>query len=271
MNLFNIDYLNKTSVLLKEAFSFKKYKAMHPAFAIAVGIIMIPFVLFSLFVTVFLALLSFTFKTLKTPIDFMHSLMREEGQNVKHATQFIIYLVSWPLIFFLYAISSFLILQITLAYALLSLTAYIWTLGGFKRHLFVSDYSDISIEVNGKYRCLLPTIFLIVSGILLIILPAIHGTVHYISLWVDYREHLFSLDFYDGYCNLSLLFSAIYSFVVFAPNPKPTEITQDNADEAESEETEEFPAFEEFEENEPAENSEAEAQEAEPVSQDSEA
>ena len=36
MNLFKIDFLAKMSTLLKEAFKFKKYKAMHPALAVFV-------------------------------------------------------------------------------------------------------------------------------------------------------------------------------------------------------------------------------------------
>ena len=62
MNLFSTDYLSKVTSLLKEAFKFKKYKAMHPFFAVVVGITVIPFVLVSLLLSVYLIIACFLFK-----------------------------------------------------------------------------------------------------------------------------------------------------------------------------------------------------------------
>ena len=59
MNLFSTDYLSKVTNLLKEAFKFKKYKAMHPFFAVVVGITVIPFVLVSLLLSVYLIIACF--------------------------------------------------------------------------------------------------------------------------------------------------------------------------------------------------------------------
>jgi len=218
MSIFETDYLKKTCELVKEAFKFKKYKAMHPFFAVTTGVVMIPLVFSRVVTLAFLAMLSFGSKTLETPLDFMHGLLKSEGEEVKHATQCVIYIISWPILFLLYAFASLLLVEITVLYAALSIYSYIWSLGGFKFHLFVTDAEDISIEVKGKYNRL-PVVFFAVSVVLLVVLPIVHGVIYYASLYADYLEHYFNLSYYSFYRNLSVVFSLLYSLIGFAPRP----------------------------------------------------
>ena len=168
MNIFEFDYLGAALILLKEAFSFKKYKAMHPVLAVFTGIFMIPFVLSSMISALVLILTAFFFKVNKLPIDFLHGMLKSEGKDVHPATQFIIYFFSWPVIFALYASLSLSLLAITALYAGLSLETYVWSLGGYRFHAMIGTFcEDMAIRVRINYRPSLPLVFIIVCAVIL--------------------------------------------------------------------------------------------------------
>lgn len=219
MTLFEIDFLQKLGVLLKEAFKFKKYKTMHPALAVFTGIFMIPLVLISFVLVAVVAVLEFFFSVLTSPVKYLHAVVHDEGKVVMHATQFIIYFISWPLVFMLYALMSFLIVLIVPIYALLSITVYIWTLGGFKFHLYMNKYEDISIETSGRC-CWLSIVFIIVSSFISIIVPSIHGVIHFVDLYANYIENTFIESFvgsvYPMYLGIQILFASVYSLIGFS-------------------------------------------------------
>ena len=222
MNLYETDFLKKMTTLLKEAFKFKKYKAMAPAFAVFTGILMLPIVVASFAVVALLGVLGFAFSVLSAPVRYLHQIVTDEGKGTKHATQTIIYLISWPTVFFLYVLMSVLLLLIIPTYALLSFLTYVWSLGGFKFHLFANQVDDISVEVNGRYA-LLPLVFIIVGGMLLLLMPIFHGVIHYFELYKNFMERMFVVDFigiYTAYLAIHCAFATLYSLIGFAPNPK---------------------------------------------------
>ena len=223
MNLFKIDFLAKMSTLLKEAFKFKKYKAMHPALAVFVGLLMIPVVAASFVAVAVLASLGFVLAVISSPIKYLHSIVNEEGKQVKHATQAFIYIISWPLVFMLYAVVSLLLVLIMPAYALTAFLTYVWTLGGFKFHLFVSEDDDISIEVKGRYLAL-PIVYVCIGAVAILVIPFIHGLVHYMDLYKYYLEGTFVQSFFGGiypiYQLIFNVFSLLYTLIGFVRFPK---------------------------------------------------
>ena len=222
MSLYETDFLTKMGILLKEAFKFKKYKAMSPVLAVFTGILMIPLVLASFAVTAALAILCFSFNVLSSPLKYLHALVHEEGQSVKHLTQAIIYFVSWPLVFFLYVAMSLLLLLIIPTYALLSILIYTWSLGGFKFHIFMNKVEDISIDVNGRYL-VLPIIFIAIGYIIVFLIPLIHGIILFADMYSKYLEEWFLQRFssiYLNYVSVHVCFSFLYSILGFARAPK---------------------------------------------------
>ena len=211
------------SYLLKEAFTFRKYKAMHNVLAVFTGILMIPIVIASFLATAVFAALAFTFSILASPVKYLHEIVRGEREGVKHATQFIIYLISWPTVFFLYVLMSGLLLLMLPTYALLTFLLYVWSLGGFKFHLFPNQYDDLSIEVEGRYRYL-PLIFIIIGGMTTVVVPMVHGVIHFVDLYEMYMERFFGISFFGGiypdYISIFSAFAVLYSLIGFARNPK---------------------------------------------------
>lgn len=239
--IFNeTDYMKGTSSLLKEAFKLKKYKAMPSALAVLTAIFMSPWILGTFFLAVANYVLGFFFKTMTAPIDYLHSLANKEGKEVKHATQFIIYCISWPLIFFLYASVAATVFLLTITYALLSCFCYIASLGGFRFHLFLSDVEVFGSELrlNGKYKTWKPLWFVLLSITILGLLPLGETLWYYlVEISETQREYFFELDFADIWesmtltfkyyhldrINLFVWFSALYSLIVMSRSPKAIE------------------------------------------------
>ena len=146
----NVDFFEQVKRLAVASFSFKKYKAMNRVEAVLICIILSPFMLVQLFLLLFLFSLSFFFSLLESPIKYLHSILREEGERVKHATQVVVYLVGWPIVFLSYAMVSFITIMIYVLYALASIFGYIWTLCAYKFHLYISEESieTAPIEAN---------------------------------------------------------------------------------------------------------------------------
>jgi hypothetical protein len=224
MNLIEINFFEKLSRLTKEAFAFKKYKAMPSVLAVFAGILMIPFVIASFLAIASFAVLSFSFTVAASPVKSLHALVNKEGKEVRHATQFIVYFISWPFIFFCYVMMTVLLLLIIPTYTLLSILLYVWSFGGFKFHLFMNEADDISIDVSKKYLAI-PLVFVIVGYVLVAVLPLLHLIFGYASYAWDSWElaniysRAFPYTIYPKYFGINLLFMFVYS-IICAPYPK---------------------------------------------------
>lgn len=222
MNLFQTNFLTKTANLMKEAFKLKKYKAMHPALAVFTMIFMLPWMLVSFALTAVLAVLGFIFELFAAPARYLHGLTKSEGNDVKHATQAVIYLISWPVIFALYAAMIPLMLCILVTYALFSIVTYAWSLCGFKFHLFPNELDDISIEVTKRYFAL-PLILVIVCAVIKLVAFVV-GTCMFARLWELRLEQYFPALYFTGaypiFLGVQVVFTFLFSLIGFANRDK---------------------------------------------------
>ena len=224
---FTTDFLKSTTTVLQEAAKLKKYKAMPLWQAIVTGIFMLPIAVVCAAIAVVLYVVGYIFSVASLPIQKLHALLHTEGQSVKHATQFIIYFLSWSVVFTSYAVLTFFTIALTALYTLFSITAYLFTLGGFKFHVFAGE-EDISVVVDEKYPAWVPLTFLNIMVFLLILLPLLKTLALYSDI---YASKVVLKDFIRNFVQLfkaqvlslrpwRFLASAIYSAAVFAPNPK---------------------------------------------------
>ena len=170
-SLFKVNYLTREKDLLKEAFSFKKYKAMPKFPAIVMAVMMLPLQLVSAVLAVLLFIPSLLLRAAISAIKSLHGIVTEEGQKIKHATQLIVYIISWPIIIASYILAILWYVQVVVFYLLLECVSFIWSLGGFKFHAYVVDAEDKSIEVEGKYKAILPWIYVVATAVILIVIP----------------------------------------------------------------------------------------------------
>jgi len=221
---FTVNFMDSTSAVWKEAVKVKKYKAMPLVLAIVTGVLMLPVAIAGALVTVCLYVLGYLFSVISLPAQKLHKLLHDEGQSLKHASQFIIYFLSWTFVFSTYAALSFFMILLNVLYTVFAILTYIWTLGGFKFHPFAGK-TDISVEVSGKYSLWIPLAFIAGMGILLLLLPLIKT----ILIAVDFPKGMtgafkaFLQTFKYQFQSLNswrFLFSAVFSAAVFAPFPR---------------------------------------------------
>lgn len=224
---FTVNFMQSTSNVWKEAIKLKKYKAMPLGLAIPTGVLMLPVALVSLIAAVLIYVLGYLFSVVLLPTQRLYKLLHEEGQTVKHASQFIMYFLSWGFIFSAYAALSLFMIILTVLYTIFSILAYLATLGGFKFHVFAKE-EDISVDVEGKYPIWMPIAFIAAMGVLILILPLIKT----IGIAADFPKKmegafkLFMQIYWARILNPNFwrfLFSAVYSAVIFAPFPKKKE------------------------------------------------
>ncbi|MBE5742345.1 MAG: hypothetical protein E7360_03370 [Clostridiales bacterium] len=210
MNFFEIDFTKKVTGLLKAAFSFRKYKEMAVFPCILVGIFMIPFVALSLGVALALAIISFVFKLEQQPVKFIHSVLTNEGQKLSAAAQFIIYFLSWTIVFALYVMLSFMLVYIAILYAILSLLCYVWTLGGIKFHTIITeDNGDLVPEVadGTSVSQAIPWVYIAINSVIYILVPFIQC--------IDADDFSYFTELALGNIPISIGFSILYSAIFF--------------------------------------------------------
>ena len=218
---FSVNFMQRTSAVLTEAAKLKKYKAMPLGLAIATGVLMLPVAIVGAVFAVLLYVLGYLFSVISLPTQKLHKLLHDEGQSVKHATQFIIYGLSWTFVFSAYAALTFFMIVLTVLYSIFSILAYICTLGGFKFHVFATE-EDISVDVDGTYNVLVPVIFIAGIAVLLILLPLIKTVVEIAKydLKATFKMIMEMLKTQIVAARgWRFLFAAVYSLAVFAPNP----------------------------------------------------
>lgn len=252
MNFLNVDFAKGTTALFKEAFKFKKYKAMPAFFAVVVGICQIPFVLMSFLVAAIVYVFNFFIKIIAYPAEQIHGVVRQEKDEVRLGAEIVIYFVSWPTIFFLYSLLIFSTFMLNILYIFVALPTFIWSLGGFKFHLLLSDAKDIEKEVTGKYNKIVLIVFVSILALLLIaayVLPAVMVAVEYNQQLDAYMVSIFGQNYktldanllaqqeelfetlnyenikadvtgkYEKLSTLTDLFVLLYTLIAFVPFP----------------------------------------------------
>ena len=236
MNFLNVDFAKGTTALFKEAFKFKKYKAMHPFFAVVAGIFQIPFVLLSFVVAGIVYLFNFLIRILAFPAEQIHGVVRNEKDEVKGGAQTVIYLISWPLIFLLYTLLIFSTFMLNILYIFVSVSTFIWSLGGFRFHLLLSDAGDIEKNVEGKYNKFIPLFFVLGIGIIVLIYPLVDTLIYYLTLneldsnyvfkllpkdqLVEHIMTTFKGNLISSATTLLPVFSVLYTLIGFVPGPR---------------------------------------------------
>ncbi len=227
MNFFENDYTQIATQLIKEAMKLKKYKAMNIVLSIFTAIFMLPIIVVDAVLACTLYVWGFLYNLMSVPVKFIHGVLKAERGETLPATQAILYLVSWPIIFTAYTILSLTVFALNCIYALTAIFAYIWTLGGFKFHVNVAKLDGASIKTNGKMM-ILPLIYIIVCVVILFVWPFIASVVDVIKYEMfEYEGFLkYFFEMLKAACiakiPYTMLFSIAYSAIAFGPRPGVT-------------------------------------------------
>lgn len=221
-------FFEQVQRLGKEFFDFKKYKLLHPALAVFVGLFVSPFAVLFILALGFCFLLSFFFAFIEEPIDYLHRILRGEGEVVKTPTQFIVYFFSWPFLFFLYAFFALSRFIGIIVYFSAVLYGYIASLAGFKFHISPNE-ENIKVVSKRYYLNGVATGFVIVMAVflLVVLISAIVVVVRSNSSDYTTLEYLANRRMFIIYALIYFLFTSIYIPIGFKnklpEQPKPVE------------------------------------------------
>ena len=245
MLFLNVDFSKGMTTLLKESFKFKKYKALHPFFAVVVGLCQLPYVLISFLTAAVIYVFDFIVGVLAYPFEQVHGLIRREKDEVRGAAEAVIYFLSWPFLFLFYIILTFMTFVLNVLYVVAALTTFIWSLGGFEFHLFLSRAGDIKKDVKGKYSHAVSIVFTVIIGVLFILLPIILGLITFATQNVpEFVPNVYGLNEPNpAYKNFGVclgeafgvgiavcsVFSLLYTLIAYAPFPRVKETAVDAA------------------------------------------
>ena len=207
-----MNYDVKMKNMILEILKFKQYKRMNLAFKILVAILELPFVLLLLLSVGSFYLTYAIFRSISEPIDFINNLIKEEGKEVKHASQFIIYFFGFPVVLIGTIFTSGLTFFIFFEFLFSSIFGEVVSLHGFKFQPFISQTDDdFSISISEeKFKLWRPLTFVIIGGIFLII-----QIVLLILCYVDWDEFYHLYEVFLLLCFIYILFFFPYSLLGF--------------------------------------------------------
>ena len=207
-----MNYGVKMKNMILEILKFKQYKRMNLAFKILVAILELPFVLLLLLSVGSFYLTYAIFRSISEPIDFINNLIKEEGKEVKHASQFIIYFFGFPVVLIGTIFTSGLTFFIFFEFLFSSIFGEVVSLHGFKFQPFISQTDDdFSISISEeKFKLWRPLTFVIIGGIFLII-----QIVLLILCYVDWDEFYHLYEVFLLLCFIYILFFFPYSLLGF--------------------------------------------------------
>lgn len=154
------DFLVSMNRLWGMSFSFRTYKKVPLVAAIFAGIILWPVLLLSLLFSLVYYCNAIFLKICTIPLEYLTNLLHDEGKDVKHATQAVIYLIGFPLVFLMNVVRSFLTISLVIQYAIISFLNYLWTLKGFEFHPYLPEggcveLPDTPVQTSEKLKVLI--------------------------------------------------------------------------------------------------------------------
>lgn len=136
-----MDYMKLLHDLKNEFFAANKerYENMNKVLAFILTIFFIPMRVGFFFARIVYWFTWFFFRAISAPIDYLQRWMKGQKDEVKHATQAVLYLVCLPYIFFQQVILSLNAVSFYFQWFGLMLSAYIMTLGKVRWQPVISD------------------------------------------------------------------------------------------------------------------------------------
>ena len=136
--------------LIAEARQSIRFKGLSKGKRIALTIALIPLIVSAFFSVVSYYAVLFLYKGLTAPVDFLHKIVKDEAKDVKHATQFAIYWLTFPIVFFFYLLQSLAAIFFYFQWFGLMVAMYLVTLGGVRFQPFLSEVEYNGEKVNWK-------------------------------------------------------------------------------------------------------------------------
>lgn len=134
-------YHESIKSLIAEAKKGIQFKDMNLITKILYIIGLSPLIVSTTIVTIYYYVAIFFYKAISLPLEKLHLVLKEEAKNdnIKHATQCVIYLIGFPIIFFMYFLQAVTTIYFYFLWFAVMLNMYLVTLGGVRFQPFLTD------------------------------------------------------------------------------------------------------------------------------------
>ena len=193
--------------LLSEIKQGVQYKRMITPIKVLAIIAMAPWVATFEILSFIYRVCLFVYKALAAPASHLHQWMKEQKDEVKHATQAVLYAVCLPVIFLFQIALSLFSIVFYLVWFVYMLNGYILSFGGIKWQPSIADASYENSDVSGNYK------------------PGFVGTTVFVSMTFGFLALalLFGLIFavapFVETLALMMVFAGAYAVMVWIVNP----------------------------------------------------
>jgi len=168
---FSMNYSALLKGLIAEMKQGDQYKRMSKPAKIFAIVATSPLILSFVLMAFFYRVLLFCYHAFSAPVDYLMGFLKEQKDDVQHATQAVLYFVCMPFIFFLKAWISIISLIFFFRWFSLMLIGYLLTFGGIRWQPFINTaaFEESSDEYICKPSLRLAEVFMYVfSGFLLL-------------------------------------------------------------------------------------------------------
>ena len=176
-----MNYYEHIKRLNAQIFAFTNYKKLNLPLKILCGIATLPFSITCLIVLGLYYLLLVLYYCIKSPLDYLHGFVKNEGQEVKHATQFIIYFIAFPVIFIANIILSLISCLFFIYNLFINIYGYLATLGGINYIPFLFD-DKVRNDDEIKTMNFIPTIIYGAINLVLFIASIFFVAIDYLHI-----------------------------------------------------------------------------------------
>ena len=142
-----MNYHQLAKGLLKEAKKGIQFERMNTPVKVVLIIGLIPLIVLAFVSVASFYITLFFYKAGLVPVEYLHKLVKTEGKEVMHASQFAIYWISWPFVFLLYVMQSFTAVVFYIQWFFMMVFVYLATLGGVRWQPIMSDATFDSEEI----------------------------------------------------------------------------------------------------------------------------
>ena len=165
-----MDLIQSYLELVKETFTLRNYKRMNTACAVLSAIVMFPVLLSYAVGMLVYGLFLIVHKLVSIPADYLMNFVKGEGKDVQHATQAVMYLIGFPIIFILKVIVALLTFVIGILHFGVSVDGYVAMLGGITFSPFVLTPVDRTKSEKAPNYTSSAVILFVIFGLFLLLL-----------------------------------------------------------------------------------------------------
>ncbi len=199
--------------MLKETFFWKGFAGLNLALRVLCVIALLPFMLWYAIGMLVYGIGLLLFKLGDVPYEYLHATIKAERQEVRHATEAIIYFVAFPTLFFLKVLMSFLIVMLVVIHFCTSIIGYVATFGGLTLSPYIFTEVDRSDKTPNPHKTPAVIVFVTLALtflMIMLVLFLIGNAIATFTTWEEWYSHY--EDVYWSLMNAIDVLWAIYTY-----------------------------------------------------------